>query len=339
MITLSYKVGVILYLSMCSLATFSQFMILIFFIKYIKLSQNFACRLIVGICLIDVITWTIQLFLCIFTLATKTTIHQISNGFCVTLGITSNFFMVLTITFMLLIPLSIYIQIIYRSNPARYEKPFYIYSIIYSIIFSVLPICFNRDAYSELEKLDFRCWIKGANLRVLAVYAHLWIAFLLSLFFLIKVLTTLNQEIFKDLEKTLIKKLSWIPVFSTIIWFVPSVYRVIYKLQNDEYDLDSDLLFFSIIPFQGFINSIIFGNINEEVKKKIKAFFCCNMKELKINKSFVDDENVLRPSDSLKSKNRNSSFEFRLSSDIDGNMNRTLSTFEIQTGSKFTNTK
>ena len=186
--------------------------------------------------------------------------------------------MLLAIIIVLLIILSLYIQVLYRKNPLEYEKFFYIFSIIYTTFFTILPLFIAKDAHNGM---NLQCWIK--NIKLMSLYSHLWLSILLGLFFLIRVLRTLKQEIFKDIEMTLMKKLLWIPSISLIFSLEPSLFRVF--ASEDVYN--RDFIHFFLLPIHGIANAIVYGNINDEVKKKIKALFCFNFNELKKNKSCV----------------------------------------------------
>ena len=285
------KMTVSYYLFFCLLATGCQILVLTFYSIYIELSINFACRLIVILCILEITTWSLQSFLCIFNLATNLTIYEVSETFCGILAYFSNFLMLLAIITVLLITLSLYIQVIYRKNPLQYEKFFYVFSISYTTFFTILPLFIAKDVNNV--SMNLQCWIKNTELRILSLYSHLWLAILLSFFFLIRVLRTLKQEIFKDIEMALMKKLSWIPLISLIFWLGPSLFRVF--ASDEVYNADS--IHFFLMPIQGFANAIVYGNINDEVKKKIKALFCLNVNELMMNKSFVQ-----RNTESLKPK-------------------------------------
>ena len=193
-------------------------------------------------------------------------IYEVSETFCGILAYFSNFLMLLAIITVLLITLSLYIQVIYRKNPLQYEKFFYVFSISYTTFFTILPLFIAKDVNNV--SMNLQCWIKNTELRILSLYSHLWLAILLSFFFLIRVLRTLKQEIFKDIEMALMKKLSWIPLISLIFWLGPSLFRVF--ASDEVYNADS--IHFFLMPIQGFANAIVYGNINDEVKKKNKSF-------------------------------------------------------------------
>ena len=300
----AYRAATIVYMILCFIAVFSQLLVFIFYKIYINLSNNFACRLIVNIILIDIMNWTLQIFFCLFHLVTKRTIHEFSEIFCICLAYFNNFLFIFTLVLILLITLSIYIQIIYRTDPCKYERHFYIFAFFYSTVISTIPLIIRMDAYDELDEKDFRCWIKDDILRIIAFYMHIWIVFILGLFFIIKSLLMLQQKIFQNLEKSLIKKLSWIPILSLIFWLEPSIYNIIYRISDKKYDLDTDLIHFFLIPIQGIANSIVFGCVNEEVKKKLQALLLCDIEELRINNSFVVTTTIasfLSSSESIKS--------------------------------------
>lgn len=265
-----------LYLALCALAAFSQILVLVFYTIYIKLSINFACRLIVFISLIDSLTWFLQLFYSVFRVVTHRNLNQDSPTTCGVLAYISNLLMLLTLIFTLLIPMCVYIQVLYRKDPSRYEKYYYLFSFAYAFLFSSLPFAFKTEAYNQT---DFRCWIKTFEMRIISFYFHLFLGFSLGVFFLIRVLRTLRQEIFKDLERTLIHKLSWIPFICLIFWLEPAIYRFISGIEYSEHDI----WHFLVMPLQGFANALAYGNINDTVRKKIVAFFKLDFNELKKN--------------------------------------------------------
>jgi len=273
----SDDLAIYLYLSLCALAAFSEIFVLTFYTIYINFSRNFACRLIVFSSLIDASTWLLQLFYCVFSLVAHRSFDQHSPEVCSVLAYFSNFLMLLTIIFSLLIPLSVYIQVLYRKDPSRYEKYYYICSVFYAILFTSLPLAISKQAFRDL---DLRCWIKAIEMKFLAFYSHLFFAFLLGIFFLVQVLRTLKHEVFKDLEKTLIKKLSGIPIICMIFWVFPAMFSIF----STKEAFADDIVYFLFMPMQGLANSIVYGNINDEVRKKIMALITLDCRELRIKK-------------------------------------------------------
>ena len=75
------------------------------------------------------------------------------------------------------------------------------------------------------------------------------------------------------------------------------------------------------------MNAIIFGNINNEVQKKLKAFFMCNFEELRNNKKFLkgDDSSVkMQNQNNLKTSN---------TTELDQDPDTLTNTYEIETRS------
>ena len=166
----------------------------------------------------------------------------------VVFSIFSMFLMLLTLCTMFSISLSIYIQIIYRYNPSKYEKYFYLVGFFYYALFTALPFAINIDSYNEPDIYTLRCWLDNSYISFLAYYSHLWVFYCICIGFIIKIYRALNTDIFRGLGHTLRKKFAWLPIFSWFFWLIPSISQFIYKQLYNEYNNEADLAHFFMIP-------------------------------------------------------------------------------------------
>lgn len=276
------KVDIILnvFLATSLLAMLSQFFIMIFYYIYVDLRspKNFAYRLIFLLSLSDVIVWGMRVESNLEKMLTNDTANEYSHEFCVGLGFVWNFFLLINILITFVISFCLVLEAVFTKNSQKYEKYFYIFIIIYSLFFSLIPLQ-NNHAYGVDDQI--KCWItdiSGSSYRYLGFYAHLWAVFLLNsinFFIILWKLRSLEEK-----HLVLVKKLIWFPIIMFIFWLEPSCRRI-FDPEDRNFSL-AVAQYFSM-PAQGIANAVVYGSVNNLVKEKVKAFLTGKWSNLKEN--------------------------------------------------------
>lgn len=267
------KTIIIIFSIFCALSIFSQLLILFFYIKYLNIlhPKLFSSRLVISMAFTDILVWTISFQSNIVKLSTGESMFLHNKKLCIFEGIIYNSFILMNIVFTVVFSFSMMMEIKFDYLPLKHEKKIYFATVFYSFFFSLLPIFLNGKAYGENDK--FKCWISDHDLRFAGFYSHLWLCFLINLGIVIYILW-----LFKDFhysQNYSIKKLILIPFIMLVCWTEPSIRRII---SNDQI-FWLQVLHYISIPLQGVLNSIVYGLINDTVKKKIKKIFNKNKME------------------------------------------------------------
>lgn len=275
--------GVFLFFS--SLAVVAQLFTLIFYYLYVDLRnpRNFCYRLVFLLSLSDIVVWGMRIESNLERIFTGYTAYEYSIGYCAFLGILWNFFLLMNILITFVISFCLVFEILFRVDSQKYEKYFYLIIIVYSLLFSLLPLI-DSEAYGVDDQI--KCWITDkdeSRYRYLGFYGHLWLIFALNSINIMIILWKLRS--LGEIHATLVKKLIWFPIIMFIFWIEPSVRRISDHFERfGEKNYELALIQYISMPSQGVANAIVYGCIvNNRVREKFIDFFTGRWSNLKEN--------------------------------------------------------
>lgn len=275
--------GVFLFFS--TLAVLAQLFTLIFYYLYVDLRspRNFCYRLVFLLSLSDIVVWGMRIESNLERIFTGYTAYDYSIGYCAFLGVLWNFFLLLNILITFVISFCLVVEIIFGIDNQKYEKYFYVIIIIYSLLFSLLPL-YDSKAYGVDDQI--KCWItdhEDSKYRYLGFYGHLWVIFILNTINILIILWKLRS--LGEIHAALVKKLIWFPIIMFIFWIEPSVRRISDHFERfGEKNYELALIQYISMPAQGVANAIVYGCVvNKRVREKFIDFFRCRWSNLKEN--------------------------------------------------------
>ena len=263
------------------------------------MNENFQAKLIFLLSLIDIIAATASLIPTLYYLFERSNINEIDSSLSYIFGYLRVLSECFEFGLTTIITYTLHMAINENINAVKYQKKLFLMLIFGTLFLSIVPIIIqginDQSAYGETDMIN--CWMMNRYSRMFVFFIP-WITLtLINLYFILKIRKGLKKEMF-CLENNFSRKLLFIP----LILFFSYVFNFIRRLCNfrqfpnsSVYDpLGVIYCMFIFMPLLGFFNSLVVGTIDDGVRERLQAFFCCNMEKFyQINRDDLEKRIIL----------------------------------------------
>jgi len=277
-----YIMGII-NVCLCGLSMSASFIICIFYYKYTDMMKSFQAKLIFILALTHFTSALLSFIPSLYFIINRENIGANNSGISYAFGFFRVFFEYLGFGLTTIITYSLHLAINIHIDAITKQKALFIMLFMGTVILMMIPIAINNNAYGEADRIN--CWLMHLYSRFVFFVAWLILTFV-NLFYILKIRKGLSGGMYnRDLEKTFSRKLIMIPM----ILFGCYLFNFIRRLCNldayqngQSYDPISIVyLMFIFMPLVGIFNALVVGTIDEGVKLRLNAFFCCNMQRIR----------------------------------------------------------